>query len=165
MSDEQSQNVIVKVKLLFIWFRKTALKYSSFLKKFIKNKEMLCIEFWVACLSSLIYNKTIPGQNANSKLYINFDVTLMWLPQSDFGKLREIHCIKSARIRSYSSPYSVRMREIRTRITPTTDTFYAVIVTRRYSEKIAVVKVFNKFNGKHKWCIFYCRKVVYLKVH
>ena len=52
------------------------------------------------------------------------------------------HCVKSVRIRSDSgphfpafglnteryciSPYSVRMREMRTRITPKTDTFYAV---------------------------------------
>ena len=48
-----------------------------------------------------------------------------------------IHCVESVRIRSYSGlhfsrifPYSVRMREneekMRTRITPNTDSFYAV---------------------------------------
>ena len=42
------------------------------------------------------------------------------------------HCVKSIRIRSYSSPYGVSYRiqfecgKIRTRITPNTDTFYAV---------------------------------------
>ena len=42
------------------------------------------------------------------------------------------HCVKSTRIRSYSSPYGVSYRiqsecgKIRTRITPNTDTFYAV---------------------------------------
>ena len=38
-----------------------------------------------------------------------------------------IHCVKSVRIRSFSGPYSVRMWEIRTRKTPNTDTFHAVI--------------------------------------
>ena len=40
-------------------------------------------------------------------------------------KLAE-HCLKSVRIRSYSGPYSVRMREIQTRATANTDTFHAV---------------------------------------
>ena len=65
-----------------------------------------------------------------------------------FFSFLAIHCVKSVRIRSYSgphfsrirteygeilriSPYSVRMRENagkrQTRITPNTDTFYAVI--------------------------------------
>ena len=60
------------------------------------------------------------------------------------GKLRKLHCLKSVRIESYSGPYfptfglnmkrySVSLRiqskcwKIRTRITPITDTFYAVL--------------------------------------
>ena len=45
-----------------------------------------------------------------------------------------LHCVKSVRIRSIS-PYSVRMRKnagkMRTRITPNTDTFYAVVVDNK----------------------------------
>ena len=36
------------------------------------------------------------------------------------------YCVKSVRIWSNSGPYSVRMREIRTRITPNTDTVQLV---------------------------------------
>ena len=71
-----------------------------------------------------------------------------WVVRTGWN-LKKGHCIKSARIRSYSgphfprifphsdwirrdtiSPYSVQMREnagkMRTKITPNTDTFYAV---------------------------------------
>ena len=36
------------------------------------------------------------------------------------------HCVKSVRIRSFSGPYSVQIREIRTKKTSNTDTFHAV---------------------------------------
>ena len=55
-------------------------------------------------------------------------------------KTYTVHCVKSARIRSYSSPRFARIfpdsvfrrnaesaRKMRTRITPNTDTFYAVV--------------------------------------
>ena len=68
---------------------------------------------------------------------------------------KKIHCVKSVRIRSYSDPYfpvfglnterySVSLRiqseweKTRTRITPNTDTFYAVIVIQnaRYLDQV-----------------------------
>ena len=62
--------------------------------------------------------------------------------------LKNNHCVKNVRIRSYSGPYFPAFRlnterysvslhiqskcgKIRTRITPNTDTFYAVNVLRR----------------------------------
>ena len=55
------------------------------------------------------------------------------------------HCVKSVRIRSYSGPYSVRMRENTARITPNTDTFYAVCDTLVYIIKpcIGILYVAN----------------------
>ena len=71
-----------------------------------------------------------------------------------------MHCLKSVRIRSYSGPYfaafglnterySVSLRiqseygEIRTKITPNTDTFYAVYVLRKIFPMISRVFVKN----------------------
>ena len=45
--------------------------------------------------------------------------------------LGRVHCVKTVRIRSFSGPYSVRMRKIRTRKTPNTDTFHAAVGIRK----------------------------------
>ena len=76
-----------------------------------------------------------------------------------------IHCIKSVHILSYSgqhmwrisldsdwilriSPYSVRMwdnaRKMRTRITPNTDTFYAVLAFKNNAPFISCISKINK---------------------
>ena len=57
------------------------------------------------------------------------------------------HCVKSVRIRSYSIPYSVLMREMQTKITPNTDTFRAVDL---YKTK------FNSFSSFSAQCMNFC---------
>ena len=47
--------------------------------------------------------------------------------QTEYGEIRSI------------SPYSVRMREMRTRITPNMDTLHAVIVSHQNSSKIILL--------------------------
>ena len=84
------------------------------------------------------------------------------------------HCVKYVRFGSYSGPhfsrifshsdwileilrislYSVRMREnawkIRTRITPNTDTFYAVKCKKKNKSQIWHIVV------PHMWCLVFC---------
>ena len=113
-------------------------------------------------------------------MFFSFNINLF--PHSTQYMLN-IHCVKSARIRSYSGPYfpafgmnterySVFLRiqfecgKTRTRITPNTDTFYAVIQSESssrifyfpanttfkcldYSENIK----FWLVNEKKKWAI------------
>ena len=71
------------------------------------------------------------------------------------------HCVNSVRIRSYScphssrifpassiSPYSVCMREdagkMWTRVTPNTDTFYAVKYQKSYEKNCKIKIIFNE---------------------
>ena len=85
-----------------------------------------------------------------ARRFLPYDPKIIGDIPKNVQKASTSHCVKSARIRSYSgphfyphfpafrlnteriSPYSVRMREIagkmRTRITPNTDTFYEVSV-------------------------------------
>ena len=53
--------------------------------------------------------------------FSNFDVR-----SSAFKAVEILHGLNSVRILSFFGPYPVRIRKIRTRITPNKDTFYAV---------------------------------------
>ena len=45
------------------------------------------------------------------------------------------HCVKSVRIRSFSGPYSVQMRENTVQETPNTNTFYAMSLISKAFQK------------------------------
>ena len=54
------------------------------------------------------------------------------------SRLANLHFIKIARVRSFSGPYSVRMRENKDQKTPNTDTFYAVLRReKRFDESLS----------------------------
>ena len=55
--------------------------------------------------------------------------------------ISRLHCVKSVRIWSYSSPYSIQMREIRTRITSNRDTFYAVLLVSNLMKKMELLEI------------------------
>ena len=88
---------------------------------------------------------------------------------SSFGITAELslpdHCVKSVRIRSFSGPYSVQMRENADQKTPNMDTFHVVdcSVENSSSEKLLgviierslnfsehVTNVYNKASKKFK---------------
>ena len=53
-------------------------------------------------------------------------ITLLRGVARTLAKIQDEHCVKSVRIRSFSGPYSVRMRESTDQSNSNTDTFYAV---------------------------------------
>ena len=59
----------------------------------------------------------------------------------------ECHCVKNVHIRSFSGPYSVQMREIQTKKTPSTNTFYAELSWRKKC------KTFANDDGITRWVI------------
>ena len=74
-------------------------------------------------------NNSAFGQFSRSDEYWDlppFALIAFVLRISSTLKFCPCHCVKNVRIRSFSGPYSVRMREIRTRKTTNTGTFYAV---------------------------------------
>ena len=58
-----------------------------------------------------------------------------------------IHCVKSVLIWSYSGPYSVRLREIRTRIISHTNTFHA----ERKDLANEIVVIWKQANLEHNF--------------
>ena len=73
--------------------------------------------------------------------YLNYNLKSKWTPTAPWHcvyiaffavnclrkTLHLIHSVKCVRIRTFSGPYSVRMRENEDQKTPNTDTFHAVI--------------------------------------
>ena len=78
-----------------------------------------------------------------------WDIEILTICNRQMEKVSEDHCVKSVRFRSYSGPYfpafglnteryresihiQFECRKIRTKITPSTETFYAVDMLRIY---------------------------------
>ena len=95
------------------------------------------------------------------------DMIFVYTKLCSHRKKADIHCVKSVLIRSYSGPYfpafglntekcglSLRIQsecgKIQTRITPTTDTFHAVISFEITNKKIRLFLSMLLLSGCHK---------------
>ena len=68
----------------------------------------------------------------------------------------KVHCVKSVRIQTYSGPHFPAFGLNRTRITPNTDTFYAVVSFSAVAKLLisALVYAYNmlsKIERMHQW--------------
>ena len=89
------------------------------------------------------------------------NVTLLHFFKNEHFVIYMVHCMKSVRIWSSSGPYSIQSEcgKIRTRITPDTDTFYAV-VKNLFCKLIQTFLLFyiNYLEHRRYQCLdpFYC---------
>ena len=77
-------------------------------------------------LTRILFNPNFSGLSLFHILVLSLCLsshTYFFHPKTFKDYLRKCHLVKSVRIRRYSSPYSVRIREILTKITPNTDSF------------------------------------------
>ena len=112
------------------------------------------LRYMASKVSGMVYNNT----NNSHFLSLHWDNSVdsyskTSIFETSYTKLTKLHCVKSVPVRSYSSPhfpafglnterYYVSLHiqskcgKMRTRITPKTETFYAVLLIQEYSQEL-----------------------------